>query len=107
DILKGRAKEKTTAEWLSLFTGEVPCAPVNTVEEAFSDPQVAEDEMVIDLPHPEFGAVRVVASPIKISDARVVHRRGPALGEHTDLVLSECLGMSQEKIDTYRTQGVF
>lgn len=110
DILKPLLKElssrETTAHWLGVLKGHVPCAPVNTVEEAFQDPQVAEDEMVIETSHPEIGVMRQVASPIKISDYRHNHHRGPLLGEHTDQVLAEQLGFSSEEIASLREEGV-
>ncbi len=105
-ILKELSRQRPTAEWLDLLKGEVPCAPVNTVEEAFQDPQVAEDEMILELPHPEFGMARTVASPIKISDASVEHHRGPKLGEHTEEVLGGYLEMSAEEIEGLRREGV-
>ena len=105
-ILKDLSRKKTTAEWLGLLKGHVPCAPVNSVEEAFSDPQVAEDEMVLEILHEEFGTVRQVASPIKISDSKTEHRRGPKLGEHTEDVLKEYLNMGPDEVDDRRRQGV-
>jgi crotonobetainyl-CoA:carnitine CoA-transferase CaiB-like acyl-CoA transferase len=104
-ILKSLSQKRPTAEWLDLLKGQVPCGPVNTVEEAFADPQVAEDEMILELDHPEFGKVREVASPIKISDASVDHIRGPKLGEHTEQVLSEYLNLSEQKIAQLRKDG--
>jgi crotonobetainyl-CoA:carnitine CoA-transferase CaiB-like acyl-CoA transferase len=103
--LKARTQEKPTSEWLKLLKGEVPCAPVNSVEEAFADPQVIEDQMVLDLPHPEFGTVRTVAGPIKISDSDIEHRRGPKLGEHTNEVLQTLLGLTPEAIADLREDG--
>jgi len=105
-ILKDLSRKKTTAQWLELLAGQVPCSPVNTVEQAFADPQVAEDEMIIETDHPAFGTVRQVASPIKISDATKQHHRAPALGEHTDEVLAEYLDMSKTQIDRLRLDGV-
>ncbi|MBT3343071.1 MAG: CoA transferase [Gemmatimonadetes bacterium] len=104
--LKAITQQKPTAEWLRLLKGEVPCAPVNSVEEALADPQVIEDQMIIDLPHPEFGTVRTVAGPIKISDADVEHRRGPKLGEHTDEILQTLLDLPPETIAGYRQDGL-
>jgi crotonobetainyl-CoA:carnitine CoA-transferase CaiB-like acyl-CoA transferase len=104
-ILKDLFRQRTTAEWLELLKGEVPCAPVNTVEEAFRDPQVAEDEMILEIPHLEFGVARQVASPIKISDSKTEHHRGPKLGEHTDEVLRDYLDMSPQEIETLRRKG--
>lgn len=105
-ILKALSQKRSTAEWLDLLKGQVPCGPVNTVEQAFADPQVAEDQMILELDHPEFGTVREVASPIKISDASVNHTRGPKLGEHTEQVLSEYLNLSEQKITQLREDGV-
>ena len=104
--LKKLTQQKSTATWLELLKGHVPCAPVNSVEEAFADPQVLEDEMILDLPHPEFGTVKTVAGPIKISDSSIEHRRGPKLGEHTEEVLQELLDLSPEAISEYRQEGV-
>jgi crotonobetainyl-CoA:carnitine CoA-transferase CaiB-like acyl-CoA transferase len=78
---------------------------VNTVEEAFRDPQVAEDEMILEIPHLEFGVARQVASPIKISDSKTEHHPGPKLGEHTDEVLRDYLDMSPQEIRTLRQKG--
>lgn len=105
-ILKDLFRQRTTAEWLDLLKGEVPCGPVNTVEEAFRDPQVAEDEMILEIPHPDFGLVRQVASPIKISGAKIEHRRGPKVGEHTDEVLKHYLKMPPTEIEKLRRDSV-
>lgn len=105
-ILKELSRRRTTAEWLAVLRGEVPCAPVNTVAEAFQDAQAVEDGMILEIPHPEFGAVRQVASPIKISDFVPEHARGPRLGEQTEKVLSEYLGLSPAEIAELRRDGV-
>ena len=105
-ILKDLSRKETTATWLERLKDEVPCAPVNTVEEAFQDPQVGEDEMILELPHPEFGSVRQVASPIKVSDSNTDHHRGPKLGEHTEEVLGFHLGLSESEIQVLRENTV-
>ncbi|SVC51990.1 uncharacterized protein METZ01_LOCUS304844, partial [marine metagenome] len=105
-ILKEMSKKKTTSQWLGLLKGNVPCAPVNTVEEAFKDPQTVQDEMVIDVEHPDFGSVRQVAGPIKFSDSNKIHVKAPKLGEHTDKILAEKLGFTQTQIDNLRDEKV-
>jgi crotonobetainyl-CoA:carnitine CoA-transferase CaiB-like acyl-CoA transferase len=105
-ILKDLSRKRTTAEWLEMLKGEVPCAPVNSVEEALRDPQVAEDGMVLEMDHPELGTIRQLASPIKISDVKATHRLGPALGEHTDRVLREYADASDDEISSWRRDGV-
>lgn len=106
-ILKDLSRRKTTAEWLGLLTGRVPCAPVNTVEEALADPLAKDGGMLLDIPHPEMGVVSEVASPIKVGGVRVDHRRGPKLGEHTDEVLRGYLGLSADRIAELRREGLF
>ena len=104
-ILKRLTQLRSTSEWLELLRGKVPCAPVNSVEEAFLDPQAEEDGMILEIPHPQFGTVKEVAGPIKITGPAVQHRRGPALGEHTDEVLQGLLGMSPSEIGALRCDG--
>ena len=104
-ILKDLFRRKTTADWLALLKGKVPCAPVNTVAQAFADPHVAENNMILELPHPEFGTARVVASPIKVGGASVEPRRGPSLGEHNEPILAEYLGYSTLEIEKLRNDG--
>jgi crotonobetainyl-CoA:carnitine CoA-transferase CaiB-like acyl-CoA transferase len=105
-ILKDLSRQRTTSEWLGLLKGQVPCAPVNSVEEALRDPQVAEDELVLQMDHPELGTVRELASPIKLGDAKTEHRLAPRLGEHTDQVLREYAGASDDEIASWREDGV-
>jgi crotonobetainyl-CoA:carnitine CoA-transferase CaiB-like acyl-CoA transferase len=105
-ILKDLARKRTTAEWLGLLKGQVPCAPVNSVEEALRDPQVAEDELVLQMDHPELGTIRELASPIKLGDAKTEHRLAPRLGEHTDQVLRDYAGASDDEIASWRKDGV-
>jgi crotonobetainyl-CoA:carnitine CoA-transferase CaiB-like acyl-CoA transferase len=104
-LLKQLSSKRTTAEWLDLLRGQVPCAPVNSVAEALRDPQVAEDEMILEVPHPAFGVVRQLASPIKVADARREACRAPALGEHTQTVLAEA-GFSAAEIEALHARGV-
>ena len=105
-ILKDLSKRKTTADWLERLRGHVPCAPVNTVAEAFNDPMTDQEGLVLDIPHPEFGSVRQVASPIRIGDTRPGYRRGPRLGEHTDEVLTNLVGWTEEQIGEARVQSL-
>ena len=104
-LLKAMSRKKTTQEWLKSLRGRVPCAPVNTVAEALSDPQTVEDAMVLEMEHPDLGTVRQLASPIKVDGDLPAHRLGPKLGEHTDQVLREYAGASDEEIESWRRDG--
>lgn len=105
-LLKKLSRQETTATWLERLRGEVPCAPVNSVEEAFRDPLVDENNMILEMSHPEFDVVRQVASPIKISGVEMQHRRGPGLGEHTNEVLEHYLNLPPEEIEALREAGI-
>ena len=62
--------------------------------------------MIVELEHPALGWVKSLATPVHLSDTPLVyHRHPPALGEHSDEVLSE-LGYSREKIRQLRQRGV-
>ncbi len=99
---------KTTNEWLTaLEKAGVPCGPINDLEQMFADPQVLARGLRIDLPHPLAGSVPQVASPIRLSETPVQYRNAPPLlGEHTEQVLQQWLGMGAEQIAALRQAGV-
>ena len=95
-------RAKTTAEWVAGLAGiGVPCGPVNTLDQVFADPQVQARGMRIDLPHPDAaaGSVPLVANPLKMSLTPPAYRHGPpTLGQHTDQVLGELLGLGEAEL---------
>ena len=105
-LLAARLKLKSRAEWLAaLEAAKVPAGPINDLAEVFSDPQVTERRMTVDLPHPVAGSVTLVASPIKLSATPVRYRRTPpALGADTDEVLAE-FGFDDDAIRSLRADG--
>lgn len=99
---------KTTAEWVSqLERAGVPCGPINDLAQMFADPQVKARGLAIEIPHPLAGSVPQVASPIRLSETPVEYRNAPPLlGEHTEQVLDEVLGLGAEDIQRLREAGV-
>jgi len=99
---------KTTAEWVSqLETAGVPCGPINDLAQMFQDPQVVARGLAVTIPHPLAGIVPQVASPIRLSETPVEYRRAPPLlGEHTEAVLSEVLGLDADAVHRLRSAGV-
>ena len=90
-VFRERFRTGTTEHWLERL-GEVDilCAPVKSLQDALDDPQTAFNEMIVDLAPSPGGPVRLVASPIDMSDAPFrVRRAPPKLGEHTDEILAE------------------
>ena len=77
----------------------IPGAPVNTIAEALSEPQVESREMIITVDHPVCGKVKLLGNPIKIYDTpKETFAPPPVLGEHNKEILSEILKYSEEKI---------
>jgi formyl-CoA transferase len=94
-------------EWISALTAAgVPCGAVKTVPEALSDPQVAARNMIEVVEHAVLGSIKVLGTPIKLSETRSSIRSAPpTLGQHTDAVLGE-LGLLVDEIASLRARGV-
>jgi len=103
-VMKTRAK----ADWLAaLEAAQVPCGAINKLDEVFADPQVQARAMVDHWAHPIKADLRLVASPIKLSQTPVRHDHPPPLlGQHTDQVLGELLGWDAARIAALREQGI-
>jgi crotonobetainyl-CoA:carnitine CoA-transferase CaiB-like acyl-CoA transferase len=103
-------RKRTTREWSDLFErAQVPCGPVNTVAEVFEDPHVLHRGMKISMPHAlsATGKVDLIGNPIKLSKTAVEYRLPPPmLGEHTDAVLEEVLGIDKHERAALQRDGV-
>ncbi|MEW5890489.1 MAG: CaiB/BaiF CoA-transferase family protein [Pseudomonadota bacterium] len=99
-LLRQVTVTRTTHEWIeTLEAAGVPCGPINRLDEVFADPQVRARGLRIELPHPSAGKVALVANPIHLSDSPVAYRNAPPLlGQHTDEVLAEWLGVDAERL---------
>ena len=99
---------RTTAEWVAVLEqAGVPCGPINDLAQVFADPQVLARGLRVDMPHPLAGSVPQVASPIRLSETPVEYRKAPPLlGEHSEVVLQQLVGLSFEKILSLRQSGV-
>jgi crotonobetainyl-CoA:carnitine CoA-transferase CaiB-like acyl-CoA transferase len=107
-ILDARLRERPRGYWIERLTAAgVPCGSVRNLHEVFSDPQVAARQMMVELDHPTVGPMRVLGTPLKLSDTPAsIRRPPPRLGEHTDAVLTTDLGLRQRDVDTLRAKGV-
>ena len=96
--------------WLEgLGSLDVSCGPINTLDRVFADPQVRSREMEIEMRHPLAGEkpVPLIASPIRMSATPPSYRQAPpTLGQHTNEVLEELLGMGEEELAALSRRGV-
>ncbi|AFT69620.1 Formyl-CoA transferase [Alloalcanivorax dieselolei B5] len=99
---------RTTKEWIEVLEqAGVPCGPVNSIADVFQDPHVQARGMQLEMSHPSLGTVPQVASPLRLSASPVEYRTAPPLlGEHTDEVLAETLGLSAEAIQRLRAERI-
>lgn len=99
---------RTATEWVQhLDDAGVPVGPINTIDRVFETPGLLGDGMVATLPHPTAGSVRVVNTPITLSETPVSPRLPPpTLGQHTEDVLHDWLQMSEQEIAGLRADGV-
>ncbi len=107
-LLKRLTIERSTAEWIAALEAvSVPCGPINSLADVFADPQVVARGLKLEMPHPLAGSVPLVANPIRLSSTPVEYRNPPPLlGEHTDAVLGEALGLDTGRIAALRSAGV-
>ncbi len=99
---------RTTAEWVAaLSAADVPCAPVQTIDQVFAAPQVLHRNMLVEVEHPSAGAVKLAGIPVKFSVTPAsVRLPPPLLGQHSADVLSSWLGMSIEEIENLQRKNV-
>jgi len=104
DLLDAELTQKSTAEWLEIFAGNVPAAPLNDVKSALDNPFVAERGLIQTLDLEGHGDIRLIDTPIK-SGVSTPSKPAPTLGEQTDELLDE-IGISAERRAALKADGV-
>jgi crotonobetainyl-CoA:carnitine CoA-transferase CaiB-like acyl-CoA transferase len=107
-ILAERLRTRTRAQWIQALTAEgVPCGSVRDLAEVFADPQVAAREMIATLEHPTAGLLKLLGTPLRLSDTPgAIRTPPPVLGQHTEAVLTNDLGLTGEQVAALRAKGV-
>lgn len=107
-LLKQLTVMRTTAVWIAALESlAVPCGPINTLADVFADPQVLARGLNVTIPHPLAGTVPLVANPMKLSATPPDYRLPPpALGEHTNEILTTMLELKDREIEQLRSSGV-
>ena len=107
-LLQQRLVTRSVAQWVEVLQPEgIPCGPVNSIAQTFANPQVIHRQIRVDLPHPLAGSVPSVANPIKFSETPIQYGEAPpTLGQHSDQVLKEYVGLSDAEIETLRIKRI-
>lgn len=107
-ILEAAFAERDAAEWIQACEEAViPSGLINSVEQVFDHPQTLANDMIVEVPHPTAGSVRLTGIPFELSRTPAsVRTAPPTLGQHTDEVLGELLEMPAAEIEQLREKGV-
>lgn len=106
-LLNKLFRKRTTDEWVdTLREYDVPCTPVNHVEDIVNDPHIEAHDMVAEVEHPEFGTFQMPGNPVNFSDLDVnIRRAPPGLGEHSAEILNE-FGYSDDDIERLQQRNI-
>jgi crotonobetainyl-CoA:carnitine CoA-transferase CaiB-like acyl-CoA transferase len=106
--IEAAMRQRSSADWLAALEAEgIPGGPINELDQVFADPQVQHRGMNIELPHALAGDVPLIASPIKLSQTPVSYSHAPpTLGEHSEAVLADVLGLAADEIAELRQRGI-
>ncbi|KQR85323.1 CoA-transferase [Burkholderia sp. Leaf177] len=99
---------RTRDAWVSALEAcGVPCGPINDIEQAFGSDQAVYRQATREIAHPVAGVAPTVASPLRLSATPVEYNQAPPmLGEHTNTVLRDVLGLTDARIDELLKAGV-
>lgn len=108
EVLNSILVSRSVSEWLEAFQrAEVPCAKVNSIADVFHDPHVRYRNMILGVEQPGMGVQELPGTPIKargFDDS--ITKPAPELGQHTEAVLRELLGLPEEEINRLFVEGV-
>ena len=107
-ILSELFRQRVNATWLPLLNeAEVPCAPIQTIDQVFAAPQVRHRQMLVEVEHPTVGTLRMAGIPVKFSATPAsIRLPPPLLGQHTEEVLSSWLGVSEKEIAELKARKI-
>ena len=108
DTLAPVMEQHQTTWWVDKLEAlKIGCGPINKLSEVFADPHVVARETVRTMVHSSGQMVKVIANPVRLSETPADYRVAPPLlGEHTDAVLAERLGLDAAALAALRDKGV-
>ena len=97
---------KTKFEAMEILNAyDIPCGPILSMKEIAAEPSLRATGTIVEVDHPERGPYLTVGNPIKLSDSPCDVTRAPLLGEHTDEILRDILGLTAEEIVDIHMSG--
>jgi crotonobetainyl-CoA:carnitine CoA-transferase CaiB-like acyl-CoA transferase len=108
DVINGWFREQTKASASErLLAAGLPVGPVQTAKEVFEDAHVGARKLLIEVPDPVLGSVRLVGPVPKLSgEPEPLAGAAPRLGEHSGEILRETLGYTEEDVARLKADGV-
>ncbi|CAD6446727.1 d6aa8f8d-b2c6-4ea9-b93c-054f0c661970-CDS [Sclerotinia trifoliorum] len=100
-------QDKTTKQWLDIFEGSgLPYAAINDIQGTLNHEHVLARDMVKEMNHEYCGPVKMVNTPVKYSESKPgIRTVPPMLGQHTDEILRDVLGMNESDIQALKREG--
>jgi formyl-CoA transferase len=107
-LIESRLQAHDRDHWVAAFAAAgLPAGPINDIGQVFADPQVRHRAMAVEVEHPTAGRVRLPGVPVKFGGTpATIQGPPPGLGEHTEAVLREVLGLDPTAIAGLRAAGV-
>lgn len=105
DMLDEVLAAKATSEWLDIFAGKVPAAPINDLAQALDNPFVADEGRLQNMHLDGYGDYRMVAPPVKSGGADAPARPAPGLGQHTREILRS-IGYDDDRLESLQEAKV-
>ena len=108
DIINGWFRQQTKADATSkLLAAAVPVGPVQNAEEIFHDPHVAVRKLLLEVPDPILGKVKLVGPVAKMSGSpEPLACPAPLLGQHSAQIVSEVLGYTEDQVSQLKKDGI-
>jgi crotonobetainyl-CoA:carnitine CoA-transferase CaiB-like acyl-CoA transferase len=101
-------QQHPTVWWIERLEAlKIGCGPINKLSQVFEDPHVKARNMILEMAHSSGQTVKVIANPVKLSETPADYRIAPPLlGEHTDAVLAQRLGLDADALAALRAKNV-
>ena len=105
-VIEEWTKTKTKFEVMEICNPlNIPVGPILSMKELAEEPSLRKTGTIVEVDHPGRGKYMSVGCPIKLSDSAVEVTRSPLLGEHTEEILRQVLGYSDDEVESIKASG--